>query len=75
MVKRMLSGPLWFISTWCAYELAIYFFAGPRDPGPFIALAVAAYVMVDPQRMIWSAASGAGHRTGTRPSISGVAAD
>ena len=75
MVKRTLSGPLWFVSMWCAYELAIYFFGGPRDPGPFIALGVAAFVVVDPLGVIWPAAPGHGHRTGTLSSIARVATD
>ena len=53
MVKRTLGGLLWFVSMWCTYELAIYVAGGPRDPGPSIALAVAALVTIDPIGLFW----------------------
>jgi hypothetical protein len=55
MLKRGLSGFLWLITVWFGYELLLLVVDAPRFLGPVLGLSLAAFVMVDPLHVFWSA--------------------
>jgi hypothetical protein len=55
MLKRGLSGFLWLITVWFGYELLLLVVDAPRFLGPVLGLSLAAFVMVDPRHVFWSA--------------------
>ena len=55
-MKRLVAGPLWFISFALMYELLWSFTGVPRILGPAIGLVVAATVWMDPMHWFWAAA-------------------
>ncbi len=55
-MKRLIAGPLWFISFALMYELLWSLTGVPRIAGPVIALAVGVTVWVDPMHWFWPVA-------------------
>ena len=53
LVKRILSAPMWFVSTLMLYELVIYVTGGPHQLGPILGSTAAILVAVDPLHRIW----------------------
>jgi len=53
MVKRALAVWLWFVAVACTYGLVAYATGLPNAIGPFLGVAVAAFVGLDPARRIW----------------------
>jgi hypothetical protein len=56
MVKRSVATFGWFLSTWCLYELIVYFAGAPRVLGPVLGVLAAAVVGLDPFDVIWRSA-------------------
>ena len=56
-MRRLIAGPLWFISTWCLYELLWSLTGIPRLVGPVLGLTVAGLVLLDPWHLFWSQGS------------------
>lgn len=56
-MKRLIAGPLWFLSIWLMYELLWSLTGVPRMAGPVIGLVVAATVSIDPMHWFWPAVS------------------
>ena len=54
MIKRVLSGPLWFLATWTLYNLAATILGAPLAVGPIIGLVIGALVVLDPGNLIWT---------------------
>lgn len=52
-MKRLIAGPLWFISFALMYELLWSLTGVPRIAGPVIALAVGVTVWIDPMHWFW----------------------
>jgi hypothetical protein len=55
-MKRLIAGPLWFISFALMYELLWSLTGVPREIGPVIALVVGVTVWIDPMHWFWPAA-------------------
>jgi hypothetical protein len=55
-MKRLIAGPLWFISFALMYELLWSLTGVPRIVGPVIALVVGLTVWIDPLHWFWPAA-------------------
>ena len=53
MQKRLIAAPLWAIAVLVTYELAWSLVGVPRDLGPVLALAAAAFVGLDPLGLFW----------------------
>lgn len=56
-MKRLIAGPLWFISFALMYELLWSLTGVPRIAGPVIALAVGVTVWIDPMHWFWPVAT------------------
>jgi hypothetical protein len=54
-MKRLIAGPLWFISFALMYELLWSLTGVPRVVGPVIALVVGVTVWIDPMHWFWPA--------------------
>lgn len=54
MVKRALAVWLWFVAVACTYGLVAYASGLPNAIGPFLGVAVAAFVGLDPAHVIWT---------------------
>ena len=54
MLKRSIAGILWFFTAWSAWTLVAYALGWPGTLGVLLGLAVAAVVVVDPGRRIWT---------------------
>ena len=52
-MKRLIAGPLWFLSVWYLFELLWVLMGVPRVLGPVVAAAVGAAVWVDPMHWFW----------------------
>ena len=57
-MKRLIAGPLWFISFAMMYELLWSVTGLPREVGPVIARAVGLTVWIDPMHWFWPVAPG-----------------
>ena len=55
-MKRLIAGPLWFISFAVMYELIWSLTGVPRMIGPVIALVVGVTVWIDPMHWFWPVA-------------------
>ena len=55
-MKRLIAGPLWFISFALMYELLWSVTGVPRVVGPVIALVVGVTIWTDPMHWFWTAA-------------------
>ena len=64
-MKRLIAGPLWFISFALMYELIWSLTGVPRVIGPVIASVVAVTVWIDPLHWFWPVAQ---DHSSTRPS-------
>ena len=53
LAKRIVSAPMWFVSTLMLYELVIYLTGGPHELGPILGVTAAILVAVDPLHRIW----------------------
>ncbi|MEA2609570.1 MAG: hypothetical protein QOJ75_1813 [Chloroflexota bacterium] len=53
MLKRLASGPLWFIAIWALVELFESATGSPRLIGPVAGAAAAAFVLLDPFALFW----------------------
>jgi hypothetical protein len=67
-MKRLIAGPLWFISFALMYELLWSLTGVPRMIGPVIGLMICATVWIDPMHWFWPAAPK--RTTSARPSSS-----
>jgi hypothetical protein len=56
-MKRLVAGPLWFLSVWYLFELLAVLFGVPRILGPIVAAVVAGGVWLDPMHWFWAAPS------------------
>lgn len=54
-MKRLIAGPLWFLSVWYLFELLWVLLGVPHVLGPVVAAAVGAGVWVDPMHWFWPA--------------------
>jgi hypothetical protein len=54
MVRRALAAVFWFVAVSAWYGFAAFAFGLPEAAGPVVAVAVAAFVAVDPAHMIWA---------------------
>jgi len=64
-MKRLMAGPLWFISFVLMYELLWSLTGVPRIAGPVIGLMIGVTVWIDPFHWFWSTPNGS---TAARPS-------
>ena len=55
MVRRVLAGLFWFVAVAAWYGFASFAFGLPQALGPVVALAIAAFVAIDPRHWIWQA--------------------
>jgi hypothetical protein len=55
MKKRVAAGAVWLYVTWYAWSVLANATALPDFLGPFLGLAVAAFVWLDPTNRIWQA--------------------
>jgi hypothetical protein len=55
-MKRLVAGPLWFLSVWYMFELLWVLMGLPRALGPIVAGAIGATVWIDPMHWFWPAA-------------------
>lgn len=55
-MKRLIAGPLWFVSFALMYELLWSLTGVPREIGPVIALVVGVTVWIDPMHWFWPVA-------------------
>ncbi len=53
MVKRIIATPLWFIAIWALWDLVAFAFGVPRVVGPLLAVAISAFVAIDPAHLFW----------------------
>ncbi len=53
MKKRILATALWFYAAWYAWSILANVTGMPDVLGPFVALAVGAFVWLDPMHRIW----------------------
>jgi hypothetical protein len=53
MLKRVVAVPLWFISIWFAFGLAVYPLGLPADGGAVLGALLAALVWMDPTGAFW----------------------
>ena len=53
-MRRISIAALWFFAFFCAHELAWSFFGSPRLLGVAIGAAAAAFVLIDPLRIVRS---------------------
>ena len=56
-MKRLIAGPLWFISFALMYELLWSLTGVPRVIGPVIGMVICATVWIDPMQWFWPAAT------------------
>ncbi len=54
MVRRVLAAIFWFVAIGAWYGFASFAFGLPQAFGPLVAVAVAAFVAVDPAHVIWA---------------------
>lgn len=54
-MKRLIAGPLWFLSVWYGFELLWVLMGVPRVLGPIVAASIAMIVWVDPMHWFWPA--------------------
>ena len=52
-MKRLIAGPLWFISFALMYELLWSLTGVPRMIGPVVAVVVGMTVWIDPMHWFW----------------------
>jgi hypothetical protein len=52
-MKRLIAGPLWFLSVWYGFELLWVLMGVPRVLGPVVAAAIGIAVWVDPMHWFW----------------------
>ena len=71
-MKRLIAGPLWFVSFALMYELLWSLTGVPRMAGPVIGLMICAAVWIDPMHWFWSTAPK--RATAARPSSLQVSA-
>ena len=55
-MKRLIAGPLWFVSFALMYELLWSLTGVPRVIGPVMALVVGVTVWIDPMHWFWPVA-------------------
>ena len=55
MVRRVLAGLFWFVAVVAWYGFASFAFGLPAAAGPVVALAIAAFVTIDPRHWTWQA--------------------
>ena len=53
MKKRVAAGAVWLYVTWYAWSVLANATGLPDVLGPFLGLAVAAFVWIDPTNRIW----------------------
>ena len=53
MVRRVLAAIFWFVAVGAWYGFASFAFGLPQALGPFVAVAIAALVAIDPAHVIW----------------------
>ncbi len=53
MVRRVLAGLFWFVAVAAWYGFASFAFGLPQALGPVVAVAIAAFVTIDPRHWIW----------------------
>ncbi len=68
-MKRLIAGPLWFISFALMYELLWSLTGVPRIAGPVIALAVGVTVWIDPMHWFWPFAPNRSSAAGPSPTL------
>ena len=62
MKKRVAAGAVWLYVTWYAWSVLANATGLPDFLGPFLGLAVAAFVWIDPTNRIWQAPPAAAPR-------------
>jgi hypothetical protein len=68
-MKRLIAGPLWFISFALMYELLWSLTGVPRELGPVIALVIGVTVWIDPMHWFWLASPEASATAGPSPAL------
>jgi hypothetical protein len=68
-MKRLIAGPLWFISFALMYELLWSLTGVPREVGPAIALLVGVTVWIDPMHWFWPVAPNRSSAAGPAPTL------
>ena len=56
-MKRLMAGPLWFISFALMYELLWSLTGVPREIGPIIGVMIGLTVWIDPLHWFWPVAA------------------
>lgn len=52
-MKRLVAGPLWFLSVWYLFELLAVVFGIPRALAPIVAAVIGLAVWLDPMHWLW----------------------
>ncbi len=68
-MKRLMAGPLWFLSVWYLFELLWVLLGVPHFLGPIAAGAVGAAVWVDPMHWFWPARPRRSMPSVTQPAV------
>ena len=55
MMRRIVAAGLWALAIYSGGQLASGILGAPWYAGPVLAIAVAAFVLVDPTKRIWAA--------------------